>query len=340
MRVTIKDVAEKAKVSPSTVSRVLADSDKISDATKKKVRKVIEELGYHINLNARTLVQQSTQTIGVVMKHSASESLHNPFFPELLRGISSKCNEQDYSLLLTTGNSEEAIYKEVIKMVQGKIVDGIIVTYSKKDDKVVPYLLENNFPFVVIGKPVENADQIMHVDNDNVLAGEKVTEYLINLGHKRIAFVGSEPEYQVIQDRMTGFYNIMRKHELDVPEHYVQLGSWNNGVDRQKVRELFKEEPPTAIIAAADTIALYLTSALEEMNLKIPDDVSVITFNNTIISQLATPNMTSVDIQTFQLGSEGTKSLIELVKNPDTFKKSIIIPTIIVERESTRPFKE
>lgn len=132
MSVTIKDVAKQANVSPSTVSRVISDSNKISEKTKKRVRKVMEEMGYHINLNARVLVQKSTQTIGIVMKHSASQTLENPFFPELLRGISAECNEKEYSILLTTGNSEEAIFDEVKKLVMGKRVDGIIVIYSKK----------------------------------------------------------------------------------------------------------------------------------------------------------------------------------------------------------------
>ncbi len=121
MSVTIKDVAKRANVSPSTVSRVLSDSSKISDKTKRKVRKTMDELGYHINFNARVLVQKTTKAIGIVMKHSASQSMQNPFFPELLRGISAFCHKNEYIISLTTGESKQAIFDEVVKMVQGKI---------------------------------------------------------------------------------------------------------------------------------------------------------------------------------------------------------------------------
>lgn len=120
MGVTIKDVAKEAGVSSSTVSRVISDSPMISERTKRKVRQIMDDMGFHINENARNLVRQSTNTIGIVMKSSASESLHDPFFPEVLRGISSWCHKQDFSISLTTGESEEAIFQDVVKMVRGK----------------------------------------------------------------------------------------------------------------------------------------------------------------------------------------------------------------------------
>ena len=337
MSVTIKDVAKKAKVSPSTVSRVISDSDKISVATKKKVRKIMDELGYYANLNARMLVKKSTKTIGVVMKHSTSEAMHNPFFPELLSGISAECNNQDYRLMLTTGNSEETIFDEVVKMAQGKLVDGIIVTYSKKDDRVVPYLQKIEIPFVMIGKPVENPQTIMHVDNDNVLGGMEAAEYLIKLGHRKIGFVGDDPEYLVVQNRLDGFKLALQKYDIDIPGHYIQLGSWNRGINQVVLDNLLMKKPyPTALIATTDTIGLFLLSALDSRNIKVPQDMSVLSFDNTLISQIATPKMTSIDIQTFHLGFEAAKSVIEMIMQPATIKKSIIIPTMIIERTTTK----
>ncbi|MCR1833332.1 LacI family transcriptional regulator [Oceanobacillus caeni] len=336
MSVTIKDVAKQANVSPSTVSRVISDSNKISEKTKKRVRKVMEEMGYHINLNARVLVQKSTQTIGIVMKHSASQTLENPFFPELLRGISAECNEKEYSILLTTGNSEEAIFDEVKKLVMGKRVDGIIVIYSKKDDPVVPYLLESGIPFVVIGKPTKEQNRIMYVDNDNVQAGTDATEYLINCGHKRICFIGDDPEYQVVQDRMSGFDIAARKHELKIPDkHYLTFPMKVDEIAEKKISALLEtKDRPTAIISSSDVHTLMVITALRKKEIKIPNEMSIITFNNTIISKLSTPPLTSIDIQTYQLGFEAAKIVIELIKNPEMFRKSVIIPAIIVERES------
>src|SRR5699024_9404200 len=135
---------------------------------------------------------QKTRTIGIVMKKSSSDSLHDPFFPEVLRAISAYCNKEDYSITLTTGESEKEIFADVVKMVRGKRVDGIIVTYSKRNDKVISYLLESDIPFVLVGSPNELEEEIIYVDNDNVKAAENATEYLINLGHERIGYIGGD----------------------------------------------------------------------------------------------------------------------------------------------------
>lgn len=333
MSVTIKDVAKKASVSPSTVSRVLADSDKISEKTKRKVRKVMNELGYHINYNARVLVQKSTKTIGIVMKHSASHSWHNPFFPEVLRGISTYCHQLDYSISLTTGESEESIYNEVVKMVNGKRIDGVIVLYSKKDDKVVPFLIEQQIPFVVIGKPMEHKNEIMYVDNDNVQAGKEATDFLINLGHENISFIGDNPDFQVIQDRVNGYKEALISHSLPCREEDIKYVKDNN--DQSVVTELFsKNKIPTALVVSSDIQAVSILKILHEKGYKVPNDISLITFNKTFITDLAMPSLTTVNTQTYQLGYESSRCLIELINEPKMFKRSVIIPTIIESSDS------
>src|SRR5699024_460489 len=154
MNVTIKDVAKRANVAPSTVSRVISDSPKISDKTKRKVQKVMDELGYHINLTARDLVQQSSKTIGIVMKNSTGEMLQSSFFPDVIRGITDLARKRGFSISLITGDSEETIFNDTVEKVRGKRVDGMIVLYSKADDKVVPFLIDSGLPFVMIGRPV------------------------------------------------------------------------------------------------------------------------------------------------------------------------------------------
>ncbi|MDX5475429.1 MAG: LacI family transcriptional regulator, partial [Bacillaceae bacterium] len=149
MSVTIKDVAKVANVAPSTVSRVIANNPRISEKTKKRVREAMEELGYHPNFIARSLANQSTKVIGLVMPASADKTLQNPFFPEVLRGISTAAHDKQYALQMSTGVSEEEILEGVIQMVQGRRVDGIIMLYSRVEDKVINYLQNSNFPFVV-----------------------------------------------------------------------------------------------------------------------------------------------------------------------------------------------
>ncbi len=340
LAVTIKDVAREANVAPSTVSRVISDSPRISEKTKRKVRKVMEEMGYHLNHNARVLVQKSTQTIGIVMKNSTSASLHDPFFPEVLRGISALCHQQEFNISITTGESEEAIFQDVVKMVQGKRVDGLIVSYSKKDDKVVPFLVQSGIPFVVVGKPVGKANEIMSVDNDNVRAAREATEFLIQLGHKKIAFIGEQPQFEVAAARRTGYMEALRLNDIEIKPEYIKTLD-KTVLMKETVDEVMDlQNPPTGFVVTDDITGLNLLLSLREKNIQVPDDASIISFNNTFIAQLATPPLTSIDTQIYQLGYESAKCLIEEIKNPSMFKKSVIIPTIIVERESCKSMVE
>ncbi|GGC83374.1 LacI family transcriptional regulator [Thalassobacillus devorans] len=335
MSVTIKDVAKQANVAPSTVSRVLTDSPRISEKTKRKVRKVMEEMGYHLNFSGRMLVQQSTQTIGVVMKGSSSHSFDNPFFSDVLRGISASCHKHDYSINITTGDSEDAIYRDVIKMVQGKRVDGVIVLYSKEDDQVVPYLRERNFPFVMIGKPTADAKDIIYVDNDNVQASKEVAEFLINLGHEKIGYIGGDTHFEVTTARLTGFQQAVAAYGIDIPDRFYKNIQLNSGDAKKAVGELLSvDEPPTALIVTDDFNALTVMLALQEQGIRIPEEMSVISFNNTIISRLANPPLTTVDTQPYQLGYESADCLVAQLGSDKMFKKSVIVPTVIVERDS------
>lgn len=133
----------------------------------------MNELGYHPNLNARSLANQTTKTIGLVMPSSASKAFQNPFFPEVLRGISSFAHVEEYSLYISTGETEEEIFNGVVKMVQGRQIGGIILLYSRENDHIIQYLQQQNFPFVLIGKPYERKNEITYVDNDNYTAARK-----------------------------------------------------------------------------------------------------------------------------------------------------------------------
>ncbi len=337
MAITIKDVAKKAQVAPSTVSRVIADSPRISEKTKRKVRKVMEELGYHPNINARSLAVKATQTIGLVMARSTSQSMHNPFFPEVIRGISAYCRQKEYSISMTTGETAEEIFQDVVKMVQGSRVDGMLVLYSRKDDRVVQYLKEIDFPFVLIGKPPAENAGITYVDNNNYRAARELTDYLIGLGHEKIAYIGGDVKLTVTQERFNGYSEAMRLANFAVSDDYVKYIAFEREEGKRAVNEIMDlPQPPTALIVADDLVALGVLSALQEKQIKVPEEVSVVSFNNALISELASPPLTTVDINIFQLGFEAAKCVLELVEQPEMMSKHVIVPTAIVKRETCR----
>lgn len=335
MPITIKDVAKLANVSPSTVSRVIANNPRISEETKKKVRKAMDKLGYHPNFQARSLANKSTETIGIIMPSSTNYAFRNPFFPEVLRGISAKAHENGYGLYLSTGTTEDEIYKEVVSMVQGGRVDGMVLLYSRVNDKIMNYLNKEKFPFTVIGRPYKNADQITHVDNENVQITMEVTNYLIELGHERIAFVGGNLDLVVTIDRTEGYKLALRNAKFPFREEYLIHEKFLREGGREAIKALLSlKEPPTALVVADDIMAFGMLSHLESLNIQVPKDISIVSFNNLMLAEYFKPPLTTVDINIFQLGFEATNCLIEKIKNPDSLAKRITIPAKLIERQS------
>ncbi|UII54279.1 LacI family DNA-binding transcriptional regulator [Cytobacillus spongiae] len=341
MVITIKDVAKQANVAPSTVSRVIANHPRISEKTKKRVREVMKELGYHPNLQARSLAARSSQTIGVVMPNSAFFSFQNPFFPEVLRGISTSAHDHKYGLYLTTGTTEDEIFEEVISMVNGKRVDGIILLYSRINDRALHFLYDADFPFTIVGTPYCNDKGITHVDNDNINTTKRVTNYLIELGHERIAFIGGNLGFVVTNDRLNGYKMALEEAGLTFDKQYY--------VEERMLKESGKEaieflmslpSPPTALVTQDDLMAYEMISHLEKLNIKVPDDISVISFNNLTLSEHSKPPLTSVDINIYDLGLVASNCLIEKIKDPTLPAKRITIPTELIERDSCQPVKE
>ncbi|GIP65137.1 LacI family transcriptional regulator [Virgibacillus pantothenticus] len=333
--VTIKDVAKATGVSPSTVSRVIADNPRISLDTKKKVRKAMKELGYHPNVNARNLVAKSTKTIGVVMPSSADKSLQNPFFPEVLRGIGTITHDLQYSMMLSSGGTEEEMFAEVERMVYGSYVDGIILLYSRMNDRITDFLRTKGFPFVMVGKPYDHVNEITHVDNDNFKAGKEITNYLIEQGHERIAFIGGSRDLIVTMDRENGYEAALKEAKLPVSDAYSIHSEFLKSGGREAVEQLLQlEHPPTGIVVSDDLMSLGVLSTLEELGYDVPNDISLVSFNNVYLSELTSPALTTVDIQIYQLGAQSAKALIEKTQSDFAPEKRIIIPHQIVYRDS------
>ena len=335
MTVTIKEVAKLAKVAPSTVSRVISNNPRISEATKRKVKKVMEELGYHPNLNARSLSSKTTQTIGLVMPSSGDVVFQNPFFSTVLQGISEGAHEKKYALQMTTGRSEQETFEAVIEMVQGKRVDGMILLHSKVEDQVIMYLRKMGFPFVVIGKPAKYPEEIAHVDNDNVGAMKEATDYLIKLGHQQIAFIGGSTELMVTVDRLNGYKQALAEASLPINEEYIKHEEFLREGGQEAVSELMAlPQRPTSLLVVDDFMALGVLNKLDELGIKVPEDISVISFNNILLSEMSKPPLTTMDINIKKLGLEASRSLIEKIENRTEPAKRIIIAHKLVERLS------
>lgn len=335
MNVTIKEVAKMAGVSPSTVSRVISDSPRISEETKKTVRLAMESLGYHPNAIARSLVSKATKTIGIVMPQSTESAFLNPFFPQALSGVSAAAHEHGYCILLSTGNDENEQLESIESIVMGGRVDGVIIMYSAVENIVLDTLKKMNTPAVVIGKPI-NAKETLFVDNDNVEASFKVTEKLIKNGHKKIALMSGPFKFVFSLDRLDGYMNALNKYNIPFKKEYIlelpEFAKESGYLSAKSLLEL--EERPTALVVTDDVMAFGAMDAIKEKGLRIPQDIEIMSFNNVPSAELTQPSLTSVDIDAFSLGYEASKLIIERIKGEDS-KDKVIIPTKIMYRESS-----
>lgn len=335
MAVTIKDVAALAGVSPSTVSRTCKNNPSISEETKERVRKAMAELGYEPNFQASNLALQNSRTIGIILPASAKEVYENSFYLEAIQGISHYCNGRQYMTTIVTGQDEAEILDAVRSMSRSGKVDGFIVLYSRKDDPVIDFLFNEGLLYILIGKATQYANQTIYIDNDNLLAGQEAAEYLYQLGHRRIAYFGSDSSLMFSADRKAGYQLALTTHQIPIrPEYCVEVKnvSANN---EEVIRELLmQEDRPTAILVSDDILALSLERVCLENHLSIPEDLSIISFNNSLFARLTSPQLTSIDIGSGQLGSEAASQIINHIENPNLLATKIIVPHHLIERDS------
>ena len=336
MAVTIKDVAKLAGVSPSTVSRVCNGNPAISKETRERVQQAMAELGYELNPQAEVQSGQTTKIIGIILPPSEREAYENTFYLKAIRGISHCCNQQQVASTVITGRDYEEILQSVRTLHRSGRADGFIMLYSRKNDVVVDYLCEHGLLYVIVGKANELAGQTICIDNDNLLAGREAADYLYDLGHRRIGYLGSKNDFLYASDRKSGYQLALLQHDLPLrPDYCVEMEGVTGDSDAlQAILSL--PDRPTAFVVSDDLFALALERVCVRMGLTIPGDISIIAFNNSLYAQLASPQLTAVDINSFQLGHEAAAQLISHADNPDLSATKIIVPHRIVPRDSCK----
>lgn len=341
MAVTIRDVAALAKVSPSTVSRVCKDHPSISKETKEKVRRAMAQIGYEYNDPSGETECKNSRTMGIILPPSTRQTYENPFYLEAIRGISQFCNSRKYISTIITGQNNEEILDAVRTMQQNGQVDGFVMLYSKEDDTIVDYLYNEGITYVLIGKAQQNANQTIYIDNDNILAGMEATEYLYDLGHRKIAYLGSESIMMFSSDRKTGYQMALLQHDLPIEKKYIiEVDHVFMDEDEPLIEMLKSEDHPTAIVVSDDILAVSLERVCNQCGLSIPKDLSIISFNDSLFAKLTSPQLTSVDVNSFQLGIEAASQLINHIENPNLLATKIIVPHSIVKRDSCREIAE
>jgi len=333
MSVTISDIARLASVSKATVSAVLNDRPGISLETRERILEIVKSLNYRPSQVARSLSRKSTRSIGLIIKE-----IDNPFYAKMMKGVFETCSQLGYTVLL--GSSELSPVKEleVIETLTVQRVDGLLISPLQGDDVDFTYLSElnrDNYPLVMLGAVKNYPTNVVEIDN--VEAASKAVTYLIENGHEDIAYF-SGPYYSAhSEDRGEGYKQALIRHHLPIQEdRTIPAGSYiDNGY--QKGLEYFSNRTcsPTAVLCYNDLVAIGLINALFELNLRVPDDVSVIGFDDIDFCESFRVPLTTVRIPADTIGATAAELVIEQIgRRSEPLNKKVILEGELVIRES------
>ncbi len=327
--VTIKDIATKANVSVSTVSRVLNSSAPVSRSTRKRVMAAIEQMSFIPNELARGLVKRSSKSIAFMIPE-----IQNPFYPEIIESIEKVTSEHGFSLSLYITNQDpekEKYYLE--EMIARRISGAIIICTSITDDKFIKKIQER-MEILSIHADVHNVD---YIDTAGREGTKDVIEHLISLGHRKIGFIGYRFNITALQNRLLGYKDALTGYGIPINEDYIieGLALENPGYNTAK-KLLELKDRPTAIHCFNEYVAWGAYAAIKEAGLTIPQDISISSFDGLGITELLSPSLTTVIQPIATMGKLACELIIKNILNRNiNIKQSIILPTRLVIREST-----
>jgi LacI family transcriptional regulator len=330
MPLTIEDIAHLSGVSRSTVSRVINSDVNVKQETRRKVLAIIQDINFQPNLAAKGLATGRTNVIGIVIPAGISVVFTDPYFPQFIQGVSSTCNNRDYSVMLWLAEPEYE-RRMISRILHNGLVDGVIVASTLINDPIVTSLFESKMPFILIGR--HPTLDVNCLDVDNLQAGRKATLHLLRLGYKRVATITGPQDQGAGYDRYQGYlkafqdYGQLIRPELVVEGDFTEEGGYNG-----MLRLL--PQKAEAVFAASDMMAYGAMRALRESNLHIPEDVAIVGFDDNPASSKTIPPLTTVRQQISQMGSKAVEFLINRIENGSNSTQHIILDTELVVRES------
>ncbi|MBW7456324.1 LacI family DNA-binding transcriptional regulator [Paenibacillus sepulcri] len=333
---TIDDVAKASGVSKGTVSNVFSKKRPISKAVSERVLAAAKELNYKPNYWARSLANRSTRIIGLNMMGESAK--FSQFHLSLLNGVLRICYEHGYRLLVNTLSPD---YSSQLENIASNPVDGEIVLDPSVGDTRVEDKMAEGVPIVLVGRPpISFEAQVSYVDNDNAGMAAQVTQYLLSMEHQDILFLNAAPGRTVAEDREFGYRSAFRTKGL-TPEPRLLLNipvpgptSYEFGY-RMTLAKLKEFPSITAVIADTDVMALGVYKAAEKLNLRIPEDLSVLAFSDdSVFSPEFSPPLTGARLHSEQLGIEAARLLIEQLTKPTKTAKRVLVPTELILRGS------
>jgi len=330
---TIKEIAQIAGVSRSTVSRVINHDPNVSDNTREKVQTIIDEMGYQPNPVARSLISGRTHVIGLVIPMAVSSLFADPFFGLISQGISSTCTTNNYTLMLwlVEPNYEKRANANILN---NRLIDGIIVSSNVINDPLIEGLIARNVPLLQIGR--NDCPTVSSVDADNIHGAIIAVQHLVKIGRQQLATVTGPMNQYSARDRLSGFERALKEHSLEFSEVQIAYGNFTEESGYEQTKALLGRTKFNGMFIASDMMAFGAIQAIQEAGFRIPEDIAVISFDDIPAAARHKPALTTIRQPINQLGAIAAQTLIDQLENDSNASpRRIILPTELILRETT-----
>jgi len=329
---TLEDIARLTGVSRSTVSRVVNDHPNVSVDVRKRVLEVIHSTGYHPNAAARTLASHRSWMIGLVLPHSVSSIFTDPYFPHLVQGIAQACNQNDYSLGLFIVGAKEDEEKIFARVSRKGMLDGVIIKAGHHGEVMTGRLIDSMVPLVVVGRPFQPKD-VSYIDIDNVNASYNAVSHLIRLGYKRIGTITGPMESTVGIDRKEGYLRALAERGRKIDPSLIVEGDFTESGGYYAMKKLLSSKPD-AVFAASDIMAIGAMRAVREADLKVPEDIAFVGFDDLPFPNSPEPSLSTIRQPVLQFSISAVEILLDLIENGINPPRHIILDTELIIRKS------
>lgn len=332
---TIKDVAKKAGVTIGTVSRVLNNKRWVSEECRKKVQIAIKDLHYKPQAHARRLRQKHSQICGVIAPHHTSV-FHSPFFTEIMEGLEKVAADKHYRLLLHPLTETARTQVSYRTLLGDGSVDGMFVLNAWSTDVSVRELAEANVPFVLINGKITGHEDLPYVGFDNRGGVKIAIDHLVKLGHERIGIINGRMTTTNALERFQAFQENLAEHRLEFEKEWVADGDFEEEGGYQAALSILKAiRKPTAILCASDLMAMGAIRALKENNISVPEQMSVVGFDNMEEAAYHEPSLTTVAFSAFDMGKLAAEKMFQMIAEEDMGARATVLQAKLMEREST-----
>jgi LacI family transcriptional regulator len=334
MTYTINEIAARAGVSKSTVSRVISNTGYTSQIAREKVLQVIEELQYKPNAVARAMVSQRTNNIGVIIYREHHPIASHPFYGKILDSILTAAGALDYSVFVTT--DQEMSLRSADYMLE-KRVDGLILI-SRLRQNVIDYIRNFKIPYIMVNGSTEDQD-VIHIVNQDEVGGHKAAEYLYQLGHRKIFIIAGPQEHRSHHMRFNSFRAFMEQQGYIIETssiYYSTASTFEKGYQAMaECMDSLMNDSYTAIFATNDMLALGAMKYLQERSVRIPEQIAIMGFDDIDFADMVTPSLTTIHVEKGQMGHESVMILDRLIKKQAVIPERIEYEPRLVVRQST-----